>query len=62
MRRPGYSTTNYSEDAGTAFAIYADVSNLSLDQGRELAQQIADRVLEVAEYRASYLPHYEDSQ
>ena len=45
--------SDYAEDTGVAFAMYADINNLSLEEDIQLAEKIAEEVGLVAEERAS---------
>lgn len=45
--------SDYAEDTGVAFAMYADTNNLSLEEGIELAEKIAEEVGHIAEERES---------
>lgn len=44
------------EDARVAFAIFCDENELTLEQGRQLAEQLGTALADVAEERAAYLP------
>jgi hypothetical protein len=43
-------------DATVAFAVYADTNGLTLEEGRNLAEETNDALIFAAEERAGYLP------
>ena len=46
----------FAEDAVVAFAIYCDECGLTLAEGIELAEDLADELMGAAESRSAYLP------
>ena len=49
-------SARFVEDATIAFAMFCDENSLTLDEGRELAEHLADELAHAAESRAVYLP------
>ena len=46
----------FIEDAGVSFAMYCDECGLTLAEGIELAEDLADELMSAADSRSSYLP------
>jgi len=54
-RSVGNDSELFIENNRVRFAMWCDENGLSLDEGRELADLLADEIRNCADYRATYL-------